>query len=266
MNLADGLRQVAEGDFEGAVVTLAAVAERLSADGGPAADLARAHLYLGIAHIALDARDEAKTAFREALRHEPSLRLTLDRFSPKVVGAFDEARTEATAMKPSKAGRGGRTLALVGAGGAAVAAGVLVAGGGSAEDGEPSFFAARFATPVLVCPAESFDVPLPLAIELEGSNPAQREVEVAVVSAVLIIVASPLAAWEVGFASNRSATLTPARLPARGRATLRLETTLLCNNAGGMPRYNEWRGRVTLNTPGGVHTLETADTLRVNIF
>ena len=80
------------GDFEGAVATLGPVADRLAAKGGH--DAAQACLYLGIAHLALDQRDAARARFREALGHEPSLRLGPDRFSPKVIAAFEDARRE----------------------------------------------------------------------------------------------------------------------------------------------------------------------------
>jgi hypothetical protein len=48
--------------------------------------------------------------------------------------------------------------------------------------------------------------------------------------------------------------------------TLRVQTMLLCNNgAGDAPRFNEWRGRLTVATAAGATAIETTDTLRVNI-
>jgi hypothetical protein len=45
-----------------------------------------------------------------------------------------------------------------------------------------------------------------------------------------------------------------------------VQTTLTCGNGpGDAPRYNDWKGRVTLTTPDGAHVVETADTMRVNI-
>jgi hypothetical protein len=116
--LAVGIRQVDEGDFEGAVATLGPVADRLSAKGGR--DAAQACLYLGIAELALDQGDAARARFREALGHEPSLRLGPDRFSPKVIAAFEDAlrerEAEARAAAPAvgaEAGRPqGRTILL----------------------------------------------------------------------------------------------------------------------------------------------------------
>ena len=139
--LAAGIRQVDEGDFEGAVATLGPVADRLSAKGGH--DAAQACLYLGIAHLALDQRDAARARFREALGHEPSLRLGPDRFSPKVIAAFEEARREREAAararsrgptKPeARKSHTGRTVLIAGA---AVAAGVGIALRGGPGDAQ----------------------------------------------------------------------------------------------------------------------------------
>jgi hypothetical protein len=138
--LAAGIRQVDEGDFEGAVTTLGPVADRLAAKGGH--DAAQACLYLGIAHLAIDQGDAARARFREALGHEPSLRLAADRFSPKVITAFEEARRDreaaARAAEPSpgakpqpKKGHAGRTVLLAGAAVAAGAGIALAVGGDS---------------------------------------------------------------------------------------------------------------------------------------
>lgn len=273
--LAAGIRQVDEGDFEGALATLGPVADRLSAKGGH--DAAQACLYLGIAQLALDQRDAARARFREALGHEPSLRLGPDRFSPKVLAAFEEARrerdAEARAARPadqakpeSKKGHAGRTVLIAGG---AVAAGVgiaLAVGGGDStpSGGEVTFAGARFGTPVLDCPNGTTGTPLAVAIDLSAENGTGRDVTIGSVSAVLIIVSSPAVPSEVGFASSAPATVAPATLRS-GTTALRVQTTLTCaNGAGDASRFNEWKGRVTLTT-GTAQTAETADTLRVNL-
>jgi hypothetical protein len=273
--LAAGIRQVDEGDFEGAVTTLGLVADRLSPGGGH--DAAQACLYLGIAHLALDQRDAARARFREALGHEPLLRLGPDRFSPKVIAAFEEARREreaaARAVRPadqakpeSKKGHAGRTVLIAGS---AVAAGVgiaLAAGGGgsTSSGGEVTFAGARFGTPVLDCPNGTTGTPLAVAIDLSAENDTGRDVTIGSVSAVLIIVSSPAVPSEVGFASSAPATVAPATLRP-GTTALRVQTTLTCaNGAGDASRFNEWKGRVTLTT-GTAQTAETADTMRVNL-
>jgi hypothetical protein len=272
--LAAGIRQVDEGDFEGAVATLGPVADRLSSRGGY--DAAQACLYLGIAQLALDQRDAARARFREAIGHEPSLRLGPDRFSPKVITAFEEARREREATeraatptegtKPeSKKGHAGRTVLLAG-GAVAAGAGIALAVGGDSTPagGEVTFAGARFGTPVLDCPNGTTGTPLAVAIDLSAENDIGRDVTIGSVSAVLIIVSSPAVPSEVGFASSAPATVAPATLRP-GTTALRVQTTLTCaNGAGDASRFNEWKGRVTLTT-GTAQTAETADTMRVNL-
>lgn len=269
--LAAGIRQVDEGDFEGAVATLGSVVERLSATGGHGA--AQACLYLGIAHLALDQRDAARGRFRQALGHDATLRLDAARFSPKLLAAFEEARrereAEARAAAPSvapeaKKSRSGQTLLL---GGAAVAAGTGVAlalRGGNTGSGEVSLVGARFGTLVLECPNGTAATLLPVAIDLSAENGSGRDVTIGAVSAVLFIVASPAVPGEIGFSSNPPATVAPTTLRP-GTNALRVQTTLTCaNGEGDASRFNEWKGRVTL-TAGAAHTVETVDTMRVNL-
>lgn len=272
--LAAGIRQVDEGDFEGAVATLGPVADRLAARGGH--DAAQACLYLGIAQLALDQRDAARARFRETLKHEPSLRLSPDRFSPKVIAAFEEARREHEAAKSAtapaaspegKKGHAGRTVLLGGAA-AAVGAGIVYAVGRGDTNppggGVVTFTGARFGTPVLDCPNGTTGTPLAVAIDLSAENGTGRDVTIGSVSAVLIIVSSPAVPSEVGFASSAPATVAPATL-GTGTTSLRVQTTLTCaNGAGDASRFNEWKGRVTLTT-GAAQTVETADTMRVNL-
>src|SRR5262249_26893252 len=90
-----GIHQVKEGDFETAVVTLDRVARRLAAAPARRKERAEAYLYLGVAQIALDQRAAAKTSYKEAIAADKDLRVSPDRFSPKVIAAFEEARREA---------------------------------------------------------------------------------------------------------------------------------------------------------------------------
>jgi hypothetical protein len=272
--LAAGMRQVDEGDFEGAVATLGPVTDRLSAKGGH--DAAQACLYLGIAELALDQGDAARARFRQALEHEPSLRLSPARFSPKVIAAFEDARrereAEARAAAPEtkpEAGKShtGRTVLLAGA--AAVAGvGILYAvGQGDTNppgDGQVTFTGARFGTPVLDCPNGTTGTPLAVAIDLTARNDGDRDVILGAASATLFIVASPAVPSEVGFASTAPATVAPSTLRP-GTTTLRVQTTLTCaNGASDASRVNRRRGRVTL-TAGFAQAVETADTMRVNL-
>jgi len=268
--LATGIRQVQEGDYEGAVPTLEAAIRSLEARGRPAAELARACLHLGVAHVALDQREAALARFRQALGYEQELRLTPDRYSPKVIAVFEEARRDVVADREAEKGEGrSRTpLVLLGVG-AAAAAGVVVAttgGDGPAGGGAPSFSGARFTTPVLVCPDGSRDLPLLVGIQVSGMNPADRPLTIRSVTVVLIIVESPGVPSELGFASSAPASVSPTSVAAGGQGALLVETSLLCGNGeGDASRYNEWVGRLTLDTSAGAFALETVDRLRVNI-
>jgi hypothetical protein len=266
--LAEGIRKVEEGDYEGAVPALEAVRRRLEAQGAPAGERARACLYLGIAHVALDQRDAAKSRFREAIGYDEGLRLTPEHFSPKVIAVFEEARSESrTAAASTKKARSKTPLVLLGVG-AAAAAGVAIAAGrdGAGSGGPPSFSGARFTTPVLVCPDGARDQPLLVGIQVGGSNPTNSSLAIRAVTAVLIIVDSPAVPAEVGFASTAAASVTPSSLAAGADGSLLVETTLLCGNGEGDPsRYNEWTARLTLDTSAGVFAAETADRMRVNI-
>jgi hypothetical protein len=277
-DLAAGLRQVSEGDFEGAIATLDAAARRLAVDPRRKAEVLEAYVHLGVALVALDQRGAARERFRLALGLDPQLTLRPDRHSPKVIAVFEEARREAEAAnrttsanagKPQRGGGASKAaLIILGAGGAA-AGGIALARRSPTSGGPPatlvSFTGARFGTPVLGCPNGAVNLLLPLNILVDavgGSAPTS----IGAVTAVLIVVDSPAGPGEVGFASNAPATVSPATVPAGASTTLRVDTTLLCSNgAGDDARYNEWTGRLTLPTSAGVYTLETADRLRVII-
>jgi len=263
-----GIRQLAEGDFEGAVLTLDAAARGLAGDPARARDLGRAYLHLGIAYVALEQRERARVSFREALRHDKDLRLLPDRYSPKVIAVFEEARQEARASETR--GKSSKLpFVILGAGGATAAVIALASGGASPTSppsGQVSFANARFATPVLDCPDGSLNRELSLAIDFDATNPMADAVTLVTVSSTLIIQVSPLVPSEVGFASSRETVAVPATVPAHGAAVVRATTSLICaNGTGDSPRFNEWSGRLTLSTSAGVFTLEAADRLRVNI-
>lgn len=271
--LAVGVRQVEEGDYEGALATLEPVVRRLGPSGGP--DAVTACLYLGIAQIALDMRDDAVGSFRRALDVDPDLELSADQFSPKVRGAFEEARqerrdssapAEAEPATEKKEGGSSRTLLLVAAGaGAGVGIAVAASGGdGSPPPGEVRFSGARFAPPAIECPDGVVETAIPVGLEVDSTNTGEPA-SLNAVSSTLIIVSSPSVPGEVGFASSAPTTASPSVVPG-GTTTLRLQTSLVCSNGtGDEPRFNEWSARVTLATAMGAVTLESVDRLRVNI-
>lgn len=263
--LAAGLRQVAEGDFETAVVTLQSVVGRLSSDPTRSRDLVQAMLHLGVAHVALGQNEEARERFRAALERDPGLRLGPDRFSPKVIAVFEAARRELKTADASSKKKSKAPLVLLGAAGAAGAAVVATRGGDGSSDGPSAFTNARFATPVIVCPDDSRGVPVPFTIVLTGTNGGSGVLPIDSVSTTLIIRTSSIPS-EIDFASSSPSQVTPTSLGSRATVQLTVTSSLLCDNgAGDAPRFNEWSGRVTVSTPSGVFALETSDRIRVNI-
>ncbi len=90
-DLEKGIRQAQEGEFEQAIATLRAALPRL--EGGSPHDLTRAHVYLGVAHLGLGDASSAKASFLDALRADRSLRLSAEEYPPRVLRAFEEARS-----------------------------------------------------------------------------------------------------------------------------------------------------------------------------
>jgi hypothetical protein len=255
-----GLRQVREGDFESAVTTLEAVVRRLVPLADRSRDLVQAYVQLGVAYVALDQPEQARSRFREALARDRNLKLSPAEYSPKVLNVFEQARREAR-----QAGRGkSRTKApLIVLGVGAAAAGVVLATRGGSNVAPPSFSGVRFGTPVVVCEDGSVNVPIPVQILVEAQAGSSVSVSA---DATLIIVASA-DPGEVNFASHQTTTVAPTTVAANSHATLQVSTALICNNGrGDAGRFNEWMGRVTLNTSAGVFTVETVDRMRVNIF
>jgi hypothetical protein len=267
-NLAGGIRQVQEGDYETAVSTLQAVTRALAGQPTRRAELGQAYLYLGIAQVALDQRDAAKTSFRAALTQNKSLRLTEERFSPKVIAAFEEARKEAEAAQAaasSQDGGSGKPLLWVAVGGAAAGAVVLATRGEDPSAGTVSMANARFTQPVIVCENGSDNVPLPFSVLVDVDNRSTRQVTVQAVETVAVIVETAFPP-ELGFSSTRPSTVAPTSVAAESRVTLRVETTLLCGNGPGDPaRFNTWTARISFSTSAGVFNVETADRMRVDL-
>jgi tetratricopeptide (TPR) repeat protein len=139
-DVAKGVRQVDEGDYDAAIVTLDAASRRLAGDPARVRDLSAAYLYLGIAYVAKGHEAAAKAKFRDAVRQIKDLVLSTDKYPPKVIDLFEAAREEVNravaaepAIAPSPAARtspapaksGGPSKALI-------IGGVLLAGGGAA--------------------------------------------------------------------------------------------------------------------------------------
>ena len=267
--LTQGLRQVNEGDFESGIVTLEAVRQRLTGQPDRSKELAQTCLHLGIAYLALDRGDEARTRFRDALVSDPQLRLTPQRFSPKVINAFEEVRRSLPAggsKEPAK-GKGGKKALLFTGLGAAAAAGVAVAvTGGDETVGPAGFTDARFETLVVWCPNGSDNLPVDFGVFVNATNQGSTPVRLDLVSTVAIIEESPAIPGEVGISSIRPSMVTPPTIPAKSSLTIRVGSSIVCTNSsedGG--RFNEWSARVTFTTSAGVFTVATIDRMRINI-
>lgn len=118
-----GVRQVEEGSFEEAVFTLDSVVRTLLGEPSRARELTQAYVYLGAAYVGLDHEEAARGKFREALKLEPSLRLSADRFPPRVVKLFEEQLLQQTAVRRK---RSARTFLIIGGIAAGGAVGVAV--------------------------------------------------------------------------------------------------------------------------------------------
>jgi hypothetical protein len=148
-----GVRSLAEGDYDAAIVALDAAARRLAADPARRQELAQAYLHLGIAYVGKGHEAAAKAKFRDALHEIHDLSLSAERFPPKVIDLFEAARAEmpapaaartpapaaAPSPAPKKKGGGGKKAALIG-GGVALAGGAaaLAAGGGGGGGSTPA--------------------------------------------------------------------------------------------------------------------------------
>jgi hypothetical protein len=264
--IATGVRQVEEGDFEGAVTTLEAAIARLRGDPQRLRLLVQADIQLAVAHTALDHTAQAVQALAEAITLDPNLRLPPDRYSPKVLRALETAREQAARRIAGPGGRKKRHTGLIVGGVALAAAGtvaVVTATGGTKP---PTFSGARFGTPAVTCENGSDNVHLPFTMLVEAANPSGDPVPITSATTVIRIEASPAFAGEIGFQSSQLTTVVPAAIPAKQSVTLQLSSFLICGNGEGDPgRFNEWSGRVTLTTPVGVFMIDAADRMRVNL-
>jgi Tfp pilus assembly protein PilF len=149
--VAKGIQQVEQGDYDAAIFTLDSAARRLSADPKKSQELSEAYLYLGIAFLGKGHEAAAKAKFREAVKQIKDLTLSPDKFAPRVINLVEAAKAEAgataagakpaTAAAPAKKGGGSGKVLLIAGLGVAAAGGVALAaggGGGGTSNGSPS--------------------------------------------------------------------------------------------------------------------------------
>jgi tetratricopeptide (TPR) repeat protein len=133
-----GIKQVEDGDYDGAILTLDNAARRLASDPNKFRDLSQAYLYLGISYAGKGHEAAAKAKFREALGQTKDLSLSPEKFPPKVINLFEAAKQERTqAPAPAAAKKGGSHKGLFIGLGVAAAAGVGIAAAAGGK-GTPS--------------------------------------------------------------------------------------------------------------------------------
>src|SRR5712691_2143545 len=103
VDLATGIRQVREGDFDAALMTLDGVVRRLSGQKGQATELARAYTYLAIAYVGLAQQETAKAKFLEAWKADKQMTLSPKEFPPNIIEFFEQAKKEGEARAKAEA-------------------------------------------------------------------------------------------------------------------------------------------------------------------
>jgi len=219
-----GIQRVREGDFEAAVVALEDVVRDLAPQSERRRELAQAYLYLGIAHLALGQTSAAKARLRDAIAHDPSLRLTPDVFSPKCIAAFEEARRETVEGRERARSKGGGRSSRVGLfarlGGAAAAGVALATLGGEKAGGPVRFTAASFVPSQLECPDGGHSTPS-LAVLLAATNDSGTSLSV---SDALLSLGATTPPSEIGLLTQTRASVSPVFLGARESTTSRVES------------------------------------------
>lgn len=236
--VAKGIAQVEDGDYDGAIFTLDRAARRLAADAARIRETSQAYLYLGIAYVGKGHEAAAKAKFREALAGMKELSLSPEKFPPKVIDLFEAARAERASAAPAaaaarKKGSGGKAV-LIGVGVLAVGGGVAVAAGGGGGGGDTAgggtqpTTATETYTGLLTVSQSGAQIPLPVPqaagpwrAELEW-NAAGTEVRMFVVDA----------ATREGVAETRLTAPTASVAEWQGTAGRRFEVELFLQEGG----------------------------------
>ena len=90
--VAKGIAEVDDGEYDAAILRLDAAARRLTSQLDRRDDLVQAYVYLAVAYLAKGHETAARNRFRDALALDRTLRLGPEKFSPRVVDLFEQAR------------------------------------------------------------------------------------------------------------------------------------------------------------------------------
>src|SRR4029078_12598678 len=82
--VAKGIRQVDEGDYDAAILTLDAATRQMATAKKHGKELGQSYLYLGIAYLAKGHEYTAGARFRDALGQDRTMTLTPDKVAPRV--------------------------------------------------------------------------------------------------------------------------------------------------------------------------------------
>ena len=132
-NLAKGIAQVNKADYAAAALTLDNAIRELGKTPARAGDLARAYLYLGVAHAGLGQDQAARADFCRAKRQDSSIRVDIEKPPANVAKLFAEPCPSAAASSSAAAKPKGKSKTLpilLGVGAAAGIAIAVAAGGG----------------------------------------------------------------------------------------------------------------------------------------
>jgi hypothetical protein len=138
-DLATGIRQVEQGDFGGALMTLDPLVQRLSAQK-LGAERAQAQLYAAAAYFGLGQMTSARGKLLEAMKSDPGLRVSAERFPTGLVQMYEQARRAQETSAPSDPDAGakksntGKVLLIAGAGAAVAGVAIAIAAGSSNDN------------------------------------------------------------------------------------------------------------------------------------
>ena len=102
--VAKGIAEGETGEYDSAILRLDRAAQRLSGQTPRRDDAVQAYVYLAVAYLAKGLKASARSRFRDALALDGSLRLSPETFSPRVVEAFEEARSQTAPSASPSAG------------------------------------------------------------------------------------------------------------------------------------------------------------------
>lgn len=235
------IRLVEDGEFDDAIVLLDVALLRLG-KGPKSEDLTQAYLYLGVAYLGKGHESAAKARFREALAQVSDLKLSSDKFAPKVVAIFEQARAEAEKTEPhplataeaKKKGRSKAPLLLLGAGGAAAAVGIAAAGGSSpaarptCASGQFAVSNARFDTPQFDCTGRSNQA-YDLNYLFDTTNSSQVSVSITSVTSRFAVVGQTGAGNCISF-DDGQLPFSPLEIPTGAEKTVTVFRGGRCGN------------------------------------